>query len=136
MEKYDYISQIKEDLREYIKEEIAQGEWNAEYADANRERLMDNAWTEDSVTGNGSGSYFFNEWKSAEAVCHNLDLLGEALDEFNVCGETFRDKFSGEWADVTIRCYLLGQVFDEVMDEVLDEMREAEDKDENEKAEN
>lgn len=36
----------------------------------------------DSVTGNASGSYTFNTWTAEEYLCHNWELLGEALTEF------------------------------------------------------
>lgn len=83
-------------------------------------------WTADSVTGNASGSYYCNAWKAEEALCHNWDLLADALEEFG--GDTDILRQGPEACDVTIRCYLLG----ECLSEVLDELEEAGDLDENE----
>ena len=77
---------------------------------------------DDSITGNASGSYTFSTWKAEENLCHNLDLLKEALQEF---GSDLNYLESPEACDVTIRCYLLGQVLQEVLDELEDE-KEAE----------
>lgn len=114
MERYDYREHMKEDIRAYLEENCEKG---IRITDEMRDKLYDDMWTADSVTGNGSGSYTFNAWTAEENVCHNLDLLGEALDEFGVEGNTLREKMSGEWADVTIRCYLLGQIMDVAIEE-------------------
>ena len=114
MERYDYKKAVKEDIREYLTENWPKGK---RIADDDLQRLQDDMFVADEVTGNGSGSYTFNSYEAEENVCHNLDLLGEALDEFCVDGDTLREKMDGEWADVTIRCYMLGQVLGEVVDE-------------------
>lgn len=123
-EKYDYEEAVKADLRQYLFDRIENADWTADEAEEERDSLYDKAFVSDSVTGNASGSYFFSTWRSEEAVCHNLDLLREAMEEFCVEAETFYEKFHGEWADVTIRCYVLGQVFGEVFDEVIKEIRD------------
>jgi hypothetical protein len=71
------------------------------------------------VTGNASGSYTFNAWKAEEYLCHNLDLLGEALAEFG-CEPNYITEKGAEACDVTIRCYLLGQAISEVLSEMLE----------------
>ena len=86
------------------------------------EKLNDTLWTEDSVTGNASGSYYCNSWKAEEALAHNWDLLAEAMKEF--CCEVDLLEKGAEWADVTIRCYLLGQAIGEVLDEMEEELEE------------
>ena len=78
------------------------------------------AFIADAVTGNGSGSYTFNTWQAEENVCHNTDLIAEVQAEFGELKNT-----SAEALDVSIRCWMLGQVFDEVLQEVCDEMRAA-----------
>lgn len=114
MERYDYKEAVTNDVREYLDENWEKGK---RITDDDRMTLHDDMFIADSVTGNGSGSYTFDRSKAEEYVCHNLDLLGEALDEFCVDGATLREKMDGEWADVTIRCYMLGQVEGEVFDE-------------------
>ena len=128
MEKYDYEQAMREDIRQYLEENWEKGK---RIEDADRDQLHDDMWVSDSVTGNGSGSYTFSSWKAEENVCHNLDLLGEACEEFCVDGDTLADKLSGEWADVTIRCMMLGRIEGEIFDEWNAEIEEAEqDKDE------
>ena len=73
----------------------------------------------DSVTGNASGSYTFNAWKAEEYLCHNWDLLAEAIEEFG--GNTDILRAGAKSCDVTIRCYLLGQCIAAALDELENE---------------
>ena len=100
---YNYYEAVKEDVKEYINNEIDLNEWNED--------------REDSVTGNGSGSYTFSRWQAEENLSHNLDLLAEALEEFGE-NESYLFKRGAEWADVTIRCYLLSSTIAEVLNEL------------------
>ena len=77
-------------------------------------------WLEDCVTGNASGSYTFSSWEAEENLCHNQDLLQEALEEFGYDGTCVLDK-GAEWCDVTIRCYLLGDVLRQVINDLEEE---------------
>jgi hypothetical protein len=127
MEKYNYFEAVKNAVLDYINEnEIKVTTSNK---DELEEQLHDDLWANDSVTGNGSGSYFFNTWKAEEALCHNLDLLGEACEEFGSTADLLKD--GAEACDVTIRCYLLPQAISEALDE-LEEDDEDEDSDEDE----
>ena len=122
MEKYNYFEAVKNAVLDYINEnEIKVTTSNK---DELAEQLHDDLWANDSVTGNGSGSYFFNTWKAEEALCHNLDLLGEACEEFGSTADILKD--GAEACDVTIRCYLLPQAISEALDE-LEEDDEDED---------
>ena len=87
------------------------------------QKLNDDLWVEDSVTGNASGSYYCNAWKAEEALAHNWDVLEEALAEFGCEGNPIEK--GAEWCDVTIRCYLLGQAIAEVLEEMEEELEEA-----------
>ena len=118
---YDYRESICDDIREYIRENVTL----TDYADreALEEFLNEELWTNDSVTGNASGSYTFNAWKAEENLCHNLDLLAEVLDEFGGDAREMLD--SPESADVSIRCYLLAECITTVLDEMEDELEEA-----------
>ena len=115
MEKYDYFAAVCEDIRDYINsEEITV---NAENREEIEERLNDELFVNDSVTGNASGSYTFNTWKAEENLCHNFDLLREACDAFGTDIDVLN---SPEGADVTIRCYLLGNCISTVLDEICE----------------
>lgn len=123
MERYDYIENIKDDIRTYIEDNNI--DVNSE--DFDYDGLYDDLFASDSVTGNASGSYTFNTWEAEENVCHNLDLLAEAMDEFNCDMDNI---WSAEWCDVTIRCYLLQRCLGEVVDELKQE-EDGEDEDNN-----
>ena len=123
MEKYNYFEAVKNAVLDYINEnEIKVTTSNK---DELAEQLHDDLWADDSVTGNGSGSYFFNTWKAEEALCHNLDLLGEACEEFCSTADLLKD--GAEACDVTIRCYLLPQAISEALDELEEDDEDEED---------
>lgn len=130
---YDYKEAILDDVREYVEEEINLNEWKGN-RDKLEEKLNDDLWTCDSVTGNASGSYTFNAWEAEENLCHNLDLLEEALEEFG-SDKDYLLEHGAEAADVTIRCYLLSWAISEVLDELEDELAEDEEEDEEDEEE-
>lgn len=123
MTNYNYLEAVTSDVLDYIKEEINLDEWKGN-RDGLEEKLNNELWTVDSVTGNASGSYTFNTWEAEENLAHNWDLLAEALDEF---GQDVL-KQGAEAMDVTIRCYLLGQAIAEALDELEEELAEDEEK--------
>ena len=114
MEKYDYMAAMVRDITMYIEDNggLPEGQTRDEMA----EKLDDELGVEDSVTGNGTGSYFKTQEEAEEALCHNLDLLFEAIREFgypDLAGEKQPDVKA---LDVTIRCYLLYQAIWEVLE--------------------
>ena len=113
---YNYLNAMTEDIRNYITENINREDYT-EDRDGLEEKLNNDLWTCDSVTGNASGSYYCNTWKAEEALAHNWDLLAEALEEFGQDGTDVL-KEGAEAMDVTIRCYLLGQAIAEVLDDL------------------
>ena len=121
-ERYNYLEAVTDDVREYIRDEVDLSEWKGD-RDCLEEKLNDELWTADSVTGNASGSYYCNAWKAEEALSHNWDLLDEALKEFGQDGTDVL-KQGAEAMDVTIRCYLLGQAIAEALDELEEELTE------------
>lgn len=110
MEKYDYLSAVESDVREYIENNVNFHDYSD--LDEMKEDLNEKLFVKDSVTGNASGSYTFNTWKAEEYLCHNLDLLAEANEEFGGSSDILSD--GAEMCDVTIRCYLLGQAIENV----------------------
>lgn len=121
MTNYNYFEAVKGDVLEYIKNEgIKVTAYNREEVE---EQLNEDLWADDSVTGNGSGSYFYNANSAADCLCRNWNLLEEALDAFGFV-EDNPIKRGEEWCDVTIRCYLLGQAISEALDEVEEEEEE------------
>lgn len=121
MDKYDYWQEMRDDIRAWIDEHRDKSE--GIITEREEQDIYDEMFINDSITGNASGSYTCNSWKAEEYICHNLGLLGEALDAFGADAETIREKIdSAEWADVTIRCYLLYSVLAEVVKEWNEEV--------------
>lgn len=124
--KYNYQENVLADVRQWMNDnaEYIEGRFGAiteENRDDAEQWLNDEMFTSDSVTGNGSGSYTFNAWQAEENVCHNLDLLGEACEEFGGNMDVLKD--GAEACDVTIRCHLLYGAISEVLDEYLDNFK-------------
>ena len=117
MEKYNYLENVTNDAKQAILENMDVWEWH------NREELEENAndwlWTADEVTGNGSGSYWFSTYKAEEALCHNWDILADAISDFGGDVDVLRQ--GAEACDVTIRCYLLSQAISAALDELEEE---------------
>lgn len=116
---YDYETAVREDVQQAIEDNYTEDEiiqHLAEERDEWEEKLYDDLWVDDAVTGNASGSYTFNSYEAEQNIAGNWGLLAEALEEFgdsdaNAIG------FGAEWCDVTIRCYLLGGALRSVLDE-------------------
>ena len=118
MENYNYLEQVTTDAKEAILENMEY--WDFDDRDELEEVAHDELMLYDSVTGNASGSYFFNTWKAEEALCHNWDLLAEACEEFGQ-DVSWVFKRGAEFCDVTIRCYLLSQAIAAALDELEEE---------------
>ena len=65
MEKYDYLESMSNDIIDYIRENYTDEEIRSELGERIDwvEKLNDDLWTEDSVTGNASGAYTFSTYK-------------------------------------------------------------------------
>lgn len=114
MNTYNYYDAVCNDIRDYINENDIKV--TCENREDIYERLYDDLFVSDSVTGNASGSYTFSTYQAEENLLHNLDLLAEACEEFG--GGVDVLKSGAEACDVTIRCYLLGQCLSDVLDEL------------------
>ena len=119
---YDYQKTEKNDVINAIRDAYRTDELRAALADrdAFAERLRDELWIDDSVTGNGSGSYTFSRSDAFDYVTENIDLLREAADAFG-CKEQIAEWFlDDEWEsmDVTIRCYLLDDAIQAALEEI------------------
>ena len=116
MDTYDYRESVRDDVLEYIEDEITLSDWAGRREEL-EEYLEETLWVNDSVTGNASGSYYFNSWKAEESLAHNWALLAEALEEFGQDGTDVL-KAGAEAMDVTIRCYLLNESISAALDEL------------------
>lgn len=125
--KYNYYEAVKNDVADNIGEYYTPEELREELQNGNRqeveERLNDKMWTDDSITGNGSGSYTFNTYEAEENLAHNWDEIERTAAEFGYTPE-IKDGYEmgPEWWDVSIRCYYLSQAIAEVLDEIESEL--------------
>lgn len=120
---YDYREAIKADVKAWIDDNYELIEENvenpAENTDEAYEFIYETLWTEDSVTGNASGSYTFNRTEARDNLEGNEDLAREALREFGYPEEHYFEKVEDEefeYLDVTVRCYLLGEAVGEAVE--------------------
>ena len=115
---YNYLEAVTNDAKQAILENLKY--WEFSDRDELEEKANNELWIDDSVTGNGSGSYTFSRWKAEENLCHNMDELEEACNEFcQDIGEAIKQ--GAEYCDVTIRCHLLGQAISTALDELEEE---------------
>lgn len=134
MRNYDYYAAMRQDVRNAIDEGYSLDEWRGR-RDELDEKLNDDLWIDDGVTGNASGSYYCNSYKAMQAVTDNMELLQEALDEFGADYADIGRRFMAddwEYFDVTIRCYLLHSIIADVLDDIeadgdLDELEDEDD---------
>ena len=118
---YDYYKEVKDAVEEAATNEYILEMLEPIDLDEYEEKLNDILWIDDSVTGNASGSYFFNKYEAEEALAHNIELAAEALQEFGYNNVDILEK-GAEWVDVIIRCYILSSCIAEYIDENRQEL--------------
>lgn len=121
---YDYYSAIKRDIHNYISKNYTPEEIKSVLMKNDKDyivkELTDILWWEDEVTRKSSGTYFGvdNETDAEQALVGNLDLLYQALSEFQNF-EVMEEGAAG--CDVLIRLYLLKDCIGEVWTEILEQ---------------
>lgn len=118
---YNYFENVTADAKAAILENM--NDWSFTDREELEEIANDELWANDSVTGNGSGSYTFNREAAKEYVTRSddgLDTLRDAVQDFGCEHEAFTAFLEDNWEylDVTIRCYLLGQAISAALDEL------------------
>lgn len=114
---YDTVLNIADDIAnsEYTQQIISN---NIDDKDTIINELNDYYFTNDSVTGNGSGSWWFWTYPAQLAVFENLDLIENLVDdgylEENSLHKYFANGF--ESLDVIFRCYYLSEALNIVID--------------------
>lgn len=127
MQKYNYLEAVKDDVETWLVDNSSQFE---EIKDNNKidgvidwdgvkDDLNETLWNEDSITGNGSGSYTFNREKAREYVFDDgLQYLEDLVDEGWLTYESIgKDvtNYDFESLDIALRCYFLSQAIEEVI---------------------
>ena len=125
MNDYNYLEEMEKDIRYYINDDITL----ADFSDREEleEHLNEVLFTDDTVTGNGSGSYTFSSYRAEECICHNLDYLMCACEAFGISKLPLCNP---EECDVLIRCYLLNEAIATTLDDMKEELDEAFEKNE------
>lgn len=119
---YDYHQQIVLDIYDYCLDNAYRvlAKLIAGYTpDEIEDELFDLCFIDDSVTGNDSGSYWFNNWYAEKALCHNFYTLVEALDDLGEAKSFNLIESNPETLDVYIRCYLLRECVYEYVHEII-----------------
>ena len=128
----DYISEVTECAEEAIRS----GEYD--YC-ADVDEVLDEMWTDDAITGNGSGSYTFNAYRAEQNTAGLIwdDDFREALADLGMTLESVISD-GAEALDVAARCLALGYIHDDVeaaWDERAEELEAEEDEDEEDEEE-
>lgn len=128
MKNYNYLEAVKEDVKTWLEDNSSQFE---EIKDNNKidgvidwegvkDDLNETLWNEDSITGNGSGSYTFNSEKARSYVLDGdgwqylEDLASEGWLTYESIGKDVTS-YNFESLDVALRCYFLSQAIEEVV---------------------
>ena len=125
---YDYRKAMTDDIKQYIDENVTIDDngytYNGEVYEDGQElydALTDDLWVDDSVTGNGSGSYTMNREETKGYVVDNMELVSDVMNEFGIESDYVGKRLleqDWEYFDVSIRCYLLGEILGEVLSEM------------------
>ena len=121
MKTYNYLENMVNDIKYWIDDNHWSLEGGKEYQ---FEQLHDRLLTEESVTGNDSGSYTFNPLVAERNLYGNVDLLKEAVEELDPILELIErddegyDEGYDERCDVLIRCYLLDKAITQVLEDL------------------
>lgn len=125
---YDYRKAMTDDIKQYIDENVTIDDngytYNGEVYEDGQElydALTDDLWVDDSVTGNGSGSYTMNREEAKGYVVDNMELVSDVMNEFGIESDYVGKRLleqDWEYFDVSIRCYLLGEILGEVLSEM------------------
>ena len=121
---YNYEVEVKKDLENYIDENY---DFDSDFDGMDIEDIYDkiyeDVWVADSVTGNASGSYTFCRYQAEENLLHNMDLVYKACvqdfgyDASDIGKLYIEEQF--ETIDVMVRCYFVGTILWDVLNERL-----------------
>ena len=118
---YDYDQAVYDDVWSWVKEKLDNDELPHLTKDELKEWLEEKLYTNDEVTGNGSGSYTFNSYTAEKYVCHNIEYIFDRVRE--EIGYTVDENsvLHAEELDVTMRCALLNEAIDKVVENEIPE---------------
>lgn len=122
-----YIKEMYNDVTEWINDNcditVENGNITTEHGTRMEfeEWLIDRLYNQDSITGNGSGSYTCNSWEAEQHIRDEFDMFLDMVKDFDYSAEQVGTWFlNEEWEtmDVLVRCWLLPSVIAEVLDDI------------------
>lgn len=114
MSEYNYYDAVYQSIEEYIINNVSTVEYsNPEELE---EHIINDLLSNDEITGAASGSYTCNTYNAEEFLCHNWQLLQEAVDYFGA--EENPIAKGPEYCDVLIRCYLVSAITGKVIRDI------------------
>ena len=124
MSRESYVEEVKDSvldvLEDYLDEEellnLVQGKLSKEEL---VEKLVDDLFIDDHVTGNGSGSYFMNRSKAEDRLAHEWEFIGDVMEEGFLGPKTLAQ--GAEAVDVALRCFVLPEAIDSALDELMEQ---------------
>ena len=123
---YDYEEAVRSDIKDYILENYDRNDL-ADFDDEDdfKDCLIDILVNEDGITGNISGSYYYNIYKAQEALIGNMGLLRAACEELDLSNEEIGEHFLDgdfEYFDCMVRCYIV--IYTNVIEDAVNELLE------------
>ena len=122
LKRYDYREAVKADALELARTDFTDLEnyWN--YDDL-KESIYDGCMQSDSVTGNGAKGRYTDFYTASFYLAGNWDLLRVAYLELGYGLKNSPVKVDiiekgACWCDCLIRCYVLGEVLDDIFKEL------------------
>ena len=112
---YDYDQAVYDDVWSWVKEKLDNDELPHFTKDKLKEWLEERLYTDDDVTGNGSGSYTFNRYTAEKYICHNIGYIFDKIKEIGYIVDE-KSVLDAEELDVTMRCALLNEAIDKVVE--------------------
>ena len=119
---YDYREVVKSDVLNWMDENHEPGA--SRELEFDYDTVYEGCWVDDSVTGNASGSYTFSRWTARDNFFNDgasddyiSSMIEEGFISAKEVGECIAES-NWEKLDVCIRCWLLGEVVQEVIDEM------------------
>ena len=112
---YDYEKAVLNDVKKVIRYYDCE---ISECSDLDEVRycLMDELWSDDDVTGNGSGMYVRTRKEAEENLSGNMELLVEAIETWGDHVEDYKKALlEPETGDVMVRCYLLDESIEKAL---------------------
>lgn len=118
---YNYKEQLRKDVKEILLIDGCYDEYKSNME--NISDVIELIFCDDSITGNGSGSYTFSRYEARKNVLENLDEIIEACRNYgysdkDLLNNMYDDNY--EAVDVIYRCYLLDNgVCDDIIEKWL-----------------